>query len=287
MSQSILAFDQHSGTAPTRELPSNCLRLARHLAKVRLTLWVRDRWLGLWWWLLQPMAMCATYVFMCRYAFPPGRPFHALFIMCALLPWSCFIAATNQAGNSFVGNKNLLKSFRFDYLALPLSEVMAATFRYVCSLVVLGVLMIWYGVYPTIHLFWIPLLLAVQFIFMLGVSYLLAISRVFVQDTPNAWAVVSRIWFYASPSLYALYGSDGQNGRIKTVGILDKIPEQYHFIYLANPFATLFDSYRRVVIEGLPPDFWMLGYVVLLGSVVLAVSMLLVRRCHGILPMHV
>ena len=101
---------------------------------MRLTLWVRDRWLGLWWWLLQPMAMCATYVFMVRYAFPGhARPFHALFIMCALLPWTCFIAATNQAVRSFVGNKNLLKSFRFNYLAMPLSEVMAATVRFVCS----------------------------------------------------------------------------------------------------------------------------------------------------------
>ncbi len=274
MSQSIIALDQSIAT-PMRESTGHCWRLAKFLAKVRLTLWVRDRWLGLWWWLLQPMAMCATYVFMVRYAFPPGRPYHALFIMCALLPWTCFIAATNQASNSFVGNKNLLRSFRFNYLALPLSEVMAATVRYICSLVVLGVLMFYYNVMPTAHLLWIPLLLAVQFIFMLGVALLLAVSRVFIHDTPNAWAVVSRIWFYASPSLYALDT------------IIEKIPAQYRFIYLLNPFATLFNSYRDVVIEGRAPDLWMLGYVALLGTVILSGAMLLVRRYHGVLPMHV
>ncbi len=274
MSQSIIALNQPAA-APQHENAQHCWRLAHFLAKVRLTLWVRDRWLGLWWWLLQPMAMCATYVFMVRYAFPPGRPYHALFIMCALLPWTCFIAATNQAGNSFVGNKNLLRSFRFNYLALPLSEVIAATVRYVCSLVVIGVLMYYYGVWPTWQLLWIPLLLAAQFVFMLGVSLLLAVSRVYIQDTPNAWAVISRIWFYASPSLYALDT------------IVEKIPEGYRFLYTINPFATLFPAYRAVIIEGRAPDFWMLGYVALLGSVILGAAMLMVRRLQGVLPMHV
>lgn len=275
MSQSVISIDQLAGTMPVRESPGDCLRLARFLAKVRLTLWVRDRWLGLWWWLLQPMAMCATYVLMVKFAFRMGRPHHALFIMCALLPWTCFIAATNQAGNSFVGNKNLLKSFRFNYLALPLAEVIAATVRYTCSLIVLSVLMWYYQLAPTFHLLWIPLLIVVQTIFTLGIAYLLAVSQVFIQDTPNAWAVVTRIWFYTSPSLYALEG------------ILDKIPERFRFLYLLNPFATLFDAYRAVVIDGRAPDFWMLGYVALLGSVILAGAMLLVRRYHGVLPMHV
>ena len=274
MSQSVVPFDPYAGTS-VRALPNNCLRLARFLAKVRLTLWVRDRWLGLWWWLLQPMAMCATYVFMVRYAFPPGRPYHALFIMCALLPWTCFIAATGQAGAAFVGNKNLLKSFRFNYLALPLAEVIAATVRFVCSLIVLAILMAYYKVAPTAHLLWIPLLVAVQFVFTLGVCYFLAISQVFIQDTPNAWQVVSRIWFYASPSLYALDT------------IMEKIPADYRFVYLINPFATLFDSYRRIIIDGQRPDLLMLGYVVLLGSVILMAAMFLVRRLHGVLPMHV
>jgi ABC-type polysaccharide/polyol phosphate export permease len=274
MSQSIIAFDPHAGTS-VQALPNNCFRLARYLAKVRLTLWVRDRWLGLWWWLLQPMAMCATYVFMFRYAFPCGKPNHALFIMCALLPWTCFIAATGQAGAAFVGNKNLLKSFRFNYLALPLAEVMAATVRFVCSLIVIGILMAYYDIAPTAHLLWMPLLVAVQFVFTLGVCYFLAVSEVFIQDTPNAWQVVSRIWFYASPSLYALDT------------IMEKIPADYQFVYLINPFATLFNSYRLIIIEGKPPEFWMLAYVTLLGGVILAAAMLLIRRLHGVLPMHV
>ena len=118
-------------------------------------------------------------------------------------------------------------------------------------------------------------MIAVQFVFTLGVSYLLAIAQVFIRDTPNAWAVVTRIWFYTSPSLYALDG------------ILEKIPEDYRWLYQMNPFATIFDAYRDVVIEGRMPDFGMLGYVTLLGSVILVGSMYLVRRFHGVLPKHV
>ena len=44
--------------------------------------------------------------------------------------------------STIIGNKNLLKSFRFNYLALPLAEVIAATVRYTCSLIVLGVLIL-------------------------------------------------------------------------------------------------------------------------------------------------
>ena len=64
--------------------------------------------------------------------------------------------------------------------------------------------------------------------------------------------------------------------------------KKYRYLYSnLNPFATLFTAYRDVVIYGHRPDLWMLGYVALLGSVILAAAMLLIRRLHGVLPMHV
>ena len=116
-----------------------------------------------------------------------------------------------------------------------------------------------------------------------------SIAAVLMSHNPSLkiWPEAIRAILLATANYQLADGANWSKSLDGKDGILNKIPEQYRFIYLLNPFATLFNSYRDVVIEGRVPDFWMLGYVVLLGSVVLAVSMVLVRRCHGVLPMHV
>jgi ABC-type polysaccharide/polyol phosphate export permease len=66
-----------------------------------------------------------------------------------------------------------------------------------------------------------------------------------------------RIWFYASPVLYTI----------------DRIPESARPMYLLNPFASLFESYRNVLIKGTgPDDFLFFAFLISLAIAILGFS---------------
>ena len=246
------------------------LNLLQFLVGARLRLWTQDRVLGFWWWLLEPMAMTATYFLMMKVFLGAREENFPLFIMCAMLPWVWFSTAGSLATQALIRNARLIKSFRVNYLVFPCAEVLATTVRFVISLVILVFLMAYYGVAPTWHLLWAPVLIAVQLLFTLGTAYWLALSQVYIEDTTNVWQVATRVWFFLSPSIYAL----------------DKVPEQLRPWYSLNPFAALFSSYRAIVIDGQTPMLGYLAITVVLSVVLLFSGILMMRRLQGALPLH-
>ena len=214
--------------------------------------------------------MTATYLAMVELAFPSGRPQPALFLMCAILPWTWFIAATGEGGRSLVQNGNVLKSAAVPYVLFPTAEVTASTVRYLFSLVLLALLMVYYGLAPTPWLACLPLLMAVQYVLALGISYWLSCAQVYIEDTSHAWQIVCRVWFFLSPSIYGI----------------DQIPARFHTLYLLNPFAALFTSYRNILIHGSAPE-WPYLATALGGAALICVSgHFLLRRSQGTVPLH-
>ena len=69
--------------------------------------------------------------------------------MAALLPWQLFSSAFTGAANSVVGNAGVISKVYFPRLIVPLAAVAAAVVDFLISLLLLAVLMAWYGVPPT------------------------------------------------------------------------------------------------------------------------------------------
>ena len=85
-----------------------------------------------------------------------------------------------------------------------------------------------------------------------------------------------RLWWLLSPGLYSLSALD-ELGVVKRYPIL-------HDVFAANPFATLFDSYRRVIYgtaDGglpVPPDPVALAQVLLGSLIFLALATIFFKR---------
>ena len=69
--------------------------------------------------------------------------------------------------------------------------------------------------------------------------------NVFFRDTAKIMGYVFRMGFFLSPALYPV----------------TMVPERFRPIYDLNPFVTLFDSYRGIVMEHSLPDWSSLGIV--------------------------
>jgi lipopolysaccharide transport system permease protein len=160
--------------------------------------------LGAAWAIIQPLfTMLVFSVAFGKLAKMPsdGIPY-PLFAYTALVPWTFFAQGLTQSADSLIGNGNLLKKIYFPRLAIPLGAVSAGLVDFSISLSVLVVMMIFYRIHITLHLLWLPLLLALAFVTSLGAGLWLSALNVRFRDVKYAVPFLTQFWMYATPIAY-------------------------------------------------------------------------------------
>lgn len=211
----------------------------------RLHVRYKQSLLGPAWAVLQPLLLMLIYtVIFTRIARVPsdGVPY-PLFAFSALLPWTSFSTAVTTATNSLVGHFSLVTKVYFPREILPLTYVVAAVVDLLAGSIVLAGLMLFYGVMPTTSAIFVVPIVAVLAVFALAMALVLSAIQVRYRDIGIAMPLVMQSWLFATPIVYPL----------------SVVPEAYRPFYLLNPMAGVIDGFRRVVVLGIPPDYYALG----------------------------
>lgn len=237
---------------PLAELPRR-YELVRSLVRKELAVRYRGSALGPVWVLLRPAVMIAIYTFIFAGVF--GARFgaggtardYALYLFCGLLPWTAFQESVQNSATVIVSHSNLVKRVVFPLETLPLSLTIAAHCTQLFGMIVLvaAAVFIQGGLHPTI--LWLPVLLAPQLLCALGASWLIASLGVFLRDTEQFVGLLLTAWLFLTPIIYPEQA----------------VPERYRFYVNLNPFTPLVRNYRRILLEGLPPDWTGLAYFAL------------------------
>jgi lipopolysaccharide transport system permease protein len=81
---------------------------------------------------------------------------YPVFVYAGLLPWMFFASAVSSAAQSVVGSERLITKVYFPRLAIPFAAVGAAVVDFAIALVILLVLMLFYGIMPGAGLLLMP-----------------------------------------------------------------------------------------------------------------------------------
>ncbi len=130
--------------------------------------------LGVAWAIIQPLfTMLVFSLFFGRLAKVPsdGIPY-PIFCYTALVPWTLFANGLAQSSNSLVGSSNLITKVYFPRLIIPISTAISAAVDFLFSFGVLFVIMLYYGVSPSINILALPLFILLAMIASLGVERL-------------------------------------------------------------------------------------------------------------------
>ncbi|OGT93332.1 MAG: phosphate ABC transporter permease [Gemmatimonadetes bacterium GWC2_71_9] len=160
--------------------------------------------LGASWAVLQPtFTMVIFSLFFGRLARIPsdGVPY-PLFAFTALVPWTLFANGLTHGSNSLVESAGLLKKVFFPRLALPIASVGASVVDFLIAFGVLLIMMLYYGRTPTAAVVWLPLLVLLALITVLGVSVWLAAINVRYRDVRYAVPFITQLWLFATPIAY-------------------------------------------------------------------------------------
>jgi lipopolysaccharide transport system permease protein len=160
--------------------------------------------LGAAWAVLQPLATMVVFsLFFGRMAgVPTGGLPYPLFVLAGVLPWFFFANAVASAGQSVVGNQNLVTKVYFPRLIIPMGAVGAGLVDFAVSFALLLGLMLYYGVAPGWGFLLLPLLSLGLVVAALGVGTLLSALTVAYRDFRHVVPFLVQLWMFATPSVY-------------------------------------------------------------------------------------
>ena len=250
-------------------------RLVRYLVQADIRKRGADTLLGNLWWVLDPLLQMVVYVVFVTIVVPRTTPDYPLFIFSAILPWKWFTATMTDSTSSIVRHEQLIKQIQFPKIVLPTAATTAGIVSFAFGTIALGILMLFYPDRISPYLLFIPLIAAVQFVFTLACSFLVAAGNVFFRDLGNVETHAMRLWWFLSPGLYSLAALD-------QVSFFQNRPA-LQTLMAANPFAILFDAYRTVIYgtpDGPPgpPNFTSLSVLLAVSIALLALTTYLFKR---------
>ena len=155
--------------------------------------------LGAAWALLQPafMMLIFTLVFG-RLAGVSGNVPYPLFALAGLVPWTFFANAVANSGNSLVNNVQLVTKVYFPRLLMPAAAVLAGMVDLALSTLLLGGMMLYYGVRLTPHILMLPVLFGLTTLCAISTGMWMSALNVKYRDVRFALPFMIQLWLFGS-----------------------------------------------------------------------------------------
>lgn len=167
---------------------------------------------------------------------PEGVPY-ALFVSAAMMPWQFFASALSEASGSLIGNASLISKIYFPRLIVPAGSVITSFVDFLITLVMLALLMLWYGYLPDWRVVCLPLFMLLAILASFGAGLLLCALNVKYRDFRYVVPFIVQFGVYLSP-----------------VGFSSaKVPEHLRWLYDLNPMVGVIEGFRWACLRGTVP----------------------------------
>jgi lipopolysaccharide transport system permease protein len=215
--------------------------------------------LGFAWAIIQPVMLMVVFsIFFGRLAKIPSNDLpYPIFVYAGLLPWTFFANTISISANSLVASAGLVSKVYFPRLVVPLASAGSGLVDFAVALVILLVMMLWYGVGWTIDLLLAPLLIAGTVFIALGVGILLAALNVAYRDFRYVIPFMVQFWMFATPVVYPA----------------SIVPASWRWVLFLNPMAGFIEGFRSAFLgQPLDPASLGLSFVIAVVTFIAAVA---------------
>jgi lipopolysaccharide transport system permease protein len=211
---------------------------------------------GLFWVLLNPLALLAIYWFVFAVVFKvsipemQGRDFIE-FVALGLWPWLAFQEGLQRGSMSIQNAEGLIKKVSFPHELLVYGSVLATYLVHLAGFLFVLLVMGLSG--KEIHFLALPAVLVIllfQSLFTMGMAMLFSSLQVFVRDIEHFLTPMMMVWFYATPVLYTS----------------NMVPQQIRNVMALNPMASYIGNVRDALLHGVINLNWQTA-VLAAGSV--------------------
>ena len=201
------------------------------------------------WTIINPILMLAVYTFVFGFVFKvrldPSVSFEndhfsfALLLFSGLIVYNIFSETLSRAPDLVLANTNYVKKIIFPLEILPWVNLGATLFHALISVSVL--LIAFLSINHFIHwtIIFIPIILAPFLLLIVGISWFLAATGVFVRDIGQFIGLLLTMLLFLSPVFYPAAA----------------LPESLRDYLFLNPLSFIIEQLRAVILLGQFPDW--------------------------------
>ncbi|MCU0632821.1 MAG: ABC transporter permease [Methanolinea sp.] len=186
--------------------------------------------LGFLWAFIQPLFMMLIFsIFFGRLAGLPseGIPY-PVFVLAAIIPWTLFSEGITRSTSSMITNANIMTKVYFPRLIMPVSGILSPLVDFLVAFSLLVLMMVYYGVIPTLNVVFLPLFILLALATSLGIGLWLSALNVKYRDFQYTIPFLIQLGMFASPVVYSA----------------SLVPESFRFLYGLNPMAGVIEGFR-------------------------------------------
>jgi len=193
--------------------------------------------LGRAWVVLYPLLLLSAYVFTFAFVLRArlqdmGRVDYVLFVFCGLVPYLGLSEAINSSCLSIRQNMQLVKNILFPIELLPVRAVLVSlASQMVATGLLVGLSAVSLRLSPKV--FFLPLVIAGEILFLWGVAWILSLIAIVLPDVAYFVNLGLTFLIFISPIGFRA----------------DMVPEALRFVLYLNPLTYLIDAYRRCLFE--------------------------------------
>jgi lipopolysaccharide transport system permease protein len=149
------------------------------------------------------------------------------------VPWQLFANSFTDASISLSINQNLITKVYFPRVIIPLAAVLARLGDFVCALLVLVGLMLYYDVVPSAAIWTLPFFVVLALANGIGVGLWLAALSIRYRDVRHMIPFITQLWFFISPIAYPA----------------SVVPQDWRLLYALNPMVGVIEGFRWALLS--------------------------------------
>ena len=162
-----------------------------------------------------------------------------IFYYSGLVPWMYFSSSLTKSTNSLIGGAGIFTKVYFPRLVLPLVPCLASLVDFVIAMTITFILLLVYGLNPTIWILFLPVLVLIMFLTASGLGLWLSALAVQYRDIPYGVQFLVSILMWVAPVIWST----------------NQLPVEYRMYYGLYPMAGVIEGFRSAL-YGINPMPW-------------------------------
>jgi lipopolysaccharide transport system permease protein len=219
--------------------------------------------LNILWWFLEPILYMSVFYVVFGVLMPQGHTENfPAFLLIGIVVWRWFAGAIQQSVPCIPHNAHLINLIYIPKYAFPLMAVVQHTIKFFIVLGMLAVFLWYSGARPGSAVLWLPVVLIVQFAFIVACALFIASIHPFVPDIRGLVDSGLLMLFFLSGIFFKIHVN----------------PNDWSRLYDYNPMAVLVTAFRDTMLNGSVPDLRLLLAVFLFSCAVGGLGYAILRR---------
>ena len=208
-------------------------KIALALAKTNFSLRIEGSYLGIAWYLLNPLALFLIIILIKNNITGDfSIKNYEIYLLIGIISFNFFKQTLANSITTISANINYLKSINnINPETLVMSGLITSLMSHFFDLVLIVIFMLLYNI-SLVGLLLYPLVLLFFIIMLLGFSFIFATLGVYIKDYTNVWSIITQLLFFLTPIFYTITEKD-----------------YLHYFNLLNPLFYFLTIVRSLLID--------------------------------------